>query len=150
MYAQLTQVSAFKAFNFKDLCMLIEAPVSLGELVDKITILEIKQVEIQASDKRLNVQRELKVLDDKLDASLNATDKARLEPLQAELKAINEQLWRIEDEIRDCEREQRFDQRFIELARSVYITNDRRAAAKKAINLNFGSDLVEEKSYSDY
>ena len=130
--------------------MLIEAPVSLGELVDKITILEIKQVEIQASDKRLNVQRELKVLDDKLDASLNATDKARLEPLQAELKAINEQLWRIEDEIRDCEREQRFDQRFIELARSVYITNDRRAAAKKAINLNFGSDLVEEKSYSDY
>lgn len=130
--------------------MLIEAPVSLGEIVDKITILEIKQVKIQASDKRRNVQRELQVLGDKLDAGLSANDKEHLAPLKAELKGINEQLWRIEDQIRDCEREQRFDQTFIELARSVYITNDRRAAAKKAINLTFGSDLVEEKSYSDY
>lgn len=130
--------------------MLIEAPVSLGELVDKITILEIKQVEIQAPDKRRNVEKELKVLNDKLSASLNATDKGRLEPLKAELKAINEQLWHIEDRIRDCERERSFGKTFIELARSVYITNDRRAAAKKTINLNFGSDLVEEKSYSDY
>jgi len=130
--------------------MLIEAPVSLGELVDKISILEIKQIKIQDADKRRNVERELKVLNDKLNVSLNKDDKERLIPLKSQLKDINETLWRIEDEIRDCERERRFDQTFIELARSVYITNDRRAAAKKAINLNFGSDLVEEKSYSDY
>lgn len=130
--------------------MLIEAPVSLGELVDKISILEIKQIKIQDADKRRNVERELKVLNDKLNVSLNRDDKERLIPLKSQLKDINETLWRIEDEIRDCERERRFDQTFIDLARSVYITNDRRAAAKKAINLNFGSDLVEEKSYSDY
>ena len=130
--------------------MLIEAPVSLGELVDKISILEIKRINIRGADKRLNVEHELRVLDEKLNASLSWEDKKRLMPLKDQLKGINETLWRIEDEIRDCEREQRFDQTFIELARSVYITNDRRAAAKKTINLNFGSDLVEEKSYSDY
>jgi len=130
--------------------MHIEAPVSLGELVDKISILEIKQVKIQAADKRRNVDRELEVLSEKLNASLSKEDKERLTPLKSQLKGINETLWRIEDEIRDCERAQCFDQTFIELARSVYITNDRRAAVKKTINLKFGSELVEEKSYRDY
>lgn len=130
--------------------MLIEAPISLGELVDKITILEIKQVKISDPDKLHNVKHERDVLSQKLDQLLSDDDRLKLEPLKKALKEINESLWVIEDDIRDCERDKVFGQLFIDLARSVYITNDRRAAVKKDINLAFGSELVEEKSYRDY
>lgn len=130
--------------------MLIEAPISLGELVDKITILEIKQVKISDPDKLHNVKHERDVLSQKLDQLLSDDDRLKLEPLKKALKEINESLWVIEDDIRDCERDKAFGQLFIDLARSVYITNDRRAAVKKDINLAFGSELVEEKSYRDY
>ncbi|MDQ2077158.1 DUF6165 family protein [Marinimicrobium sp. ABcell2] len=130
--------------------MLVEAPISLGELIDKITILEIKQVNISDPEKRRNVDHELNILDAKVGELLDAVEKATLQPLKAGLKSINEALWDIEDRIRDCERESDFGPTFIELARSVYFTNDKRAQAKKEINLTFGSELIEEKSYQDY
>lgn len=130
--------------------MLIEAPISLGELIDKITILEIKAVNITDSEKLRNVTHELDVLNAKVDQLLDETGKAKLAPLKASLKDINQSLWVIEDDIRDCELAKDFGPKFIELARSVYFTNDKRAAVKKDINLAFGSELVEEKSYKDY
>jgi hypothetical protein len=134
----------------QDIPMLIEAPISLGELIDKITILEIKAVNITDSEKLRNVTHELDVLNAKVDQLLDETGKAKLAPLKASLKDINQSLWVIEDDIRDCERAKDFGPKFIELARSVYFTNDKRAAVKKDINLAFGSELVEEKSYKDY
>lgn len=130
--------------------MLIEAPISLGELIDKITILEIKAANITDEGKLKNVRHELNVLNKKVDSLLDAAGIAKLAPLQANLKAINQELWIIEDDIRDCEYAQQFDQKFIDLARAVYVTNDKRAAVKKDINLAFGSELIEEKSYKDY
>jgi|SRR5690606_26637756 hypothetical protein len=130
--------------------MLIEAPISLGELIDKITILEIKAVKISDSSKLKNVQHELDVLNRKIDSLLDADGVAKLAPLKAALKDINQTLWVIEDDIRDCEYVKDFGPKFIELARAVYVTNDKRAAVKKDINLAFGSELVEEKSYKDY
>lgn len=130
--------------------MLIEAPISLGELIDKITILEIKVVQIKDESKLKNVSHELNILNAKLDTLLDAEQKAKLEPLKAALKTANEELWVIEDDIRDCEYVKDFGEKFIQLARSVYIKNDKRAAAKKDINIAFGSELVEEKSYKDY
>lgn len=130
--------------------MLIEAPISLGELIDKITILEIKAVNIVDAAKLKNVQHELQVLNTKVATLLDAGGLAKLEPLKAALKDINQSLWVIEDDIRDCERTQDFGPRFIELARAVYVTNDKRAAVKKDINLAFGSELIEEKSYKEY
>jgi hypothetical protein len=127
---------------------LISAPVSCGELIDKLTILEIKAERIADPAKLVNVRDELRLLTELWEAepaSATAIDAER-----AELKRINEALWEIEDEIRVKEREQSFDARFIELARSVYRTNDERAAVKRAINLKLGSRLVEEKSYEDY
>ncbi|MBS0382972.1 MAG: hypothetical protein JSR56_11110 [Proteobacteria bacterium] len=127
---------------------LISAPVSHGELIDKITILEIKSERIADAAKLANVRDELRLLNDlwqRDDAS-----KTDISAERAELKRINEALWEIEDEIRVKERDQAFDARFIELARAVYHTNDRRAAVKRAINLKLGSRLVEEKSYQDY
>ncbi|MGN0921108.1 MAG: DUF6165 family protein [Cellvibrio sp.] len=130
--------------------MLIEAPISLGELIDKITILEIKVVQIKDESKLKNVSHELNILNAKLDTLLDAEQKAKLEPLKAALKTANEELWVIEDDIRDCEYVKDFGEKFIQLARSVYIKNDKRASAKKDINIAFGSELVEEKSYRDY
>lgn len=130
--------------------MLVEAPISLGELIDKITILEIKQKNIRDAAKLSNVDHELNILDAKVAQVLDASETAKLEPLKAKLKAINETLWDIEDRIRDCEREDDFGPTFIELARSVYFTNDQRAEVKKDINVAFGSELVEEKSYQSY
>lgn len=127
---------------------LISAPISYGELIDKITILEIKSARIDDPDKLANVRDELEMLD-----RLCARDPASRINIRAErveLRYINEQLWDIEDEIRLKERDQAFDARFIELARAVYHTNDRRAAVKRAINVKLGSRLVEEKSYQDY
>jgi hypothetical protein len=127
---------------------LISAPVSYGELIDKITILEIKSERIADAAKLANVRDELQLLN-----ALWAGDPASRTDIsgeRAELKRINEALWGIEDEIRVNERDHAFDARFIELARAVYHTNDKRAAVKRAINLKLGSRLVEEKSYQDY
>lgn len=123
-----------------------KVPVSVGELVDKITILQIKSARIGDEGKRCNVRRELAELT-RLREQYVPEDPALAE-LIAELKQINEQLWEIEDEIRVCERNGDFSQRFIELARSVYKTNDQRMAIKREINALLGSALVEEKSYT--
>jgi hypothetical protein len=127
---------------------LISVPVSFGELIDKITILEIKSEQIRDAAKLANVRAEL----DLLNATWTQNPASRTDILaeRAELKRINEALWDIEDEIRLKEKAQDFDARFIELARAVYFTNDERASVKRAINLKLGSQLVEEKSYQDY
>ncbi|HTF95477.1 MAG TPA: DUF6165 family protein [Cellvibrio sp.] len=130
--------------------MLIQAPISLGELIDKITILEIKALHIGDEAKLKNVTHELNILNEKVNSLLDSAGKAKLEPLKKSLKDINQELWVIEDDIRDCERVKDFSDTFIQLARAVYFTNDKRAAVKKEINLAFGSELIEEKSYKDY
>lgn len=126
----------------------IEVPISVGELVDKVTILSIKSEKISDAGKRANIQREFEALNGVLQPLLAATP--ALAPLQAELRTINEALWRIEDDIRDCERNRDFGERFITLARGVYQTNDRRAATKRKIDELMGSEIVEEKSYASY
>ena len=120
-------------------------PVSWGELLDKITILEIKAARMTDVAKRTNVVTELTLLSD-----IASTARPQVAELTADLKAVNEALWDIEDEIRDKELAQAFDARFIELARAVYVTNDRRAALKRQINQALGSRLVEEKNYKPY
>lgn len=126
----------------------LQVEVSAGELIDKITILEIKTERISDPDKVANVQRELRSLAAARRDALPSSPV--LHELTAELRRINERLWEIEDDIRDCERKRDFGQRFIELARAVYRTNDRRAAAKRQINELLGSELVEEKDYAAY
>ena len=123
-------------------------PVSFGEVLDKITILEIKSERIDDPEKLQNIRREL----DELNRVWNSTvpEPERVSEQRRALKAINEELWEIEDAIREQEAAGDFGERFIELARSVYITNDKRAAVKKEVNLALGSTLVEEKSYRDY
>lgn len=125
--------------------MILSVPVSVGELLDKMSILRIKLVEIQDPAKRQNVRREL----DELEAVARTHGLAHPE-LEQGLDEVNAELWRIEDELRVLEREQRFDARFIELARAVYYTNDRRARLKRELNAHFGSALVEEKQYVEY
>lgn len=127
---------------------LIHIPMSPGELLDKITILEIKSERIDDPAKVANVRVELDLLNDTWRKSVPADD--TVQRLHRELKSINEELWVIEDDIRDKERAKEFDDRFIELARAVYVTNDKRANAKKELNLHLGSTIVEEKSYQDY
>jgi len=126
------------------------APLSLGELVDKITILEIKSEQISDEAKLRNVRHELGVLTDCLSKALTAPEFEALESPKTSLGQINRELWKIEDDLRECEREQNFGADFVALARSVYFCNDKRAAIKKEINIRFGSDLVEEKSYQQY
>jgi hypothetical protein len=126
----------------------ISVPVSPGELVDKLTILEIKAERIAEAAKLANVRHELEVLKLTWDNSVYATADIRAE--WGELKRINEKLWVVEDDLRDLERAKTFDQRFIDLARAVYFTNDERAAVKKRINTKLGSRIVEEKSYKAY
>lgn len=126
----------------------INTPVSAGELIDKITILSIKGARISDPTQRANVLHELSLLEAVRDEALKKAPP--LDDLAAELKKINEALWEIEDDIRDCERAGDFGETFIALARSVYRTNDQRAATKRAINLRLGSSIVEEKSYSSY
>ena len=127
---------------------LIQTPVSYGELIDKITILEIKSRRITDEAKLANVRNEL----DMLNATWanSAASQTDISDERARLLAVNEALWDIEDNIRLMERAQTFDAAFIELARSVYFRNDERAAFKREINLKLGSQLVEEKSYQDY
>ena len=130
--------------------MNITSPISLGELVDKITILEIKKERIQDENKLKNVIVELNALRKVLSKCLSNKEYDKLLKLLEELKQINLKLWIIEDEIRDWERKKEFGSEFIKLARSVYFTNDERANIKKNINILFRSTLVEEKSYNDY
>jgi hypothetical protein len=123
-------------------------PISPGELIDKITILEIKSRRMTDAAKLHNVRRELSLLTETWKASAySATD---ISAEWAGLRDVNARLWDIEDDIRDKERHGSFDEGFIELARAVYVTNDDRAAIKKQINLRLGSTLVEEKSYANY
>ncbi len=126
----------------------LSIPISFGELIDKITILEIKSERIADAGKLANVRAEL----DMLDKTWNAHPSSRVDvqPERARLKAVNELLWDIEDRIRLKEKAQAFDAEFIELARAVYFRNDERASVKREINLKLGSSLVEEKSYQDY
>lgn len=128
--------------------MSVLVPQSWGEVIDKITILEIKAERLTDAAKIANVAKEL----DELVAvrEREFPGHAGLAVLSAELKAINEKLWVIEDDIRDCERARDFGPKFVELARAVYFTNDERAAAKRKVNDLLGSALIEEKSYAPY
>ena len=128
--------------------MSIRVPISVGELLDKLTILRIKSERISDPDKLSNVQRELETLETTwTESPFSGHDLgAELE----QLRRVNETLWDIEDQIRLKEARLEFDQEFIELARSVYLTNDERAAVARHINLKVGSDLVGEKSYTEY
>lgn len=121
------------------------APISVGELYDKIAILEIKAALLFDPAQRANVWRELAALQAVRDRQVSPSPE--LEGLCTELKAVNRRLWDIEDALRRHERDGRFDARFIELARGVYRENDRRAALKRHINQLTGSEIVEEKSY---
>jgi len=127
--------------------MAIHIEVSIGEFLDKLAILEIKDQRIQDATKLANVRRELQALRAAWTASPHAATDIRAD--YASLKAINERLWEIEDRIRAKEAAGRFDGEFVELARSVYRSNDERAAVKRRINLRFGSALIEEKSYGE-
>ena len=127
--------------------MLIDTPISLGELVDKISILIIKDENIDDLDKKNHVNKELSLLKKTLKKYLKEEE---IKGYLDELIEINSKLWVIEDDIRDCERNKIFDQKFIDLARSVYFTNDIRAEIKSKINKNFGSELIEVKSYEKY
>jgi transcriptional regulator of nitric oxide reductase len=126
----------------------IHVPVSPGEVLDKITILEIKSERMGDPEKVANVCMELALLQETWKEFIR--DDGVICNLRAQLKEINEALWEIEDDIREKERAGEFDKRFIELARSVYVTNDRRSMVKKELNLHLGSEIVEEKSYRDY
>jgi hypothetical protein len=126
----------------------IKVPISPGELIDKLTILEIKAANIADATKLANVNVELKLLQETWRGSAFAS--ASIDAEWKLLREINKKLWDIEDLIRDKEREKKFDQEFIELARAVYVTNDERAAVKKIINTKLGSKIVEEKSYAKY
>ena len=125
-----------------------QVPISWGELFDKITILQIKLENLTSKNALENVEQELK----KLQSILTQNGPKTMETIRlgGELRQINQQLWGIEDKIRDKERANSFDDEFIQLARSVYITNDERSRIKRKINELLGSELVEEKSYAEY
>jgi tetratricopeptide (TPR) repeat protein len=126
----------------------IRIAMAPGELIDKITILEIKRERIRDAGKLEHVQKELSALRSALDSALEPSEE--LAKLTAELKGVNERLWVIEDDIRDCERRKDFSEKFVELARSVYQQNDHRAALKRRINELLGSAFVEQKAYTNY
>jgi hypothetical protein len=126
----------------------ITVEVSYGEMLDKISILEIKLEKVTDSGQRDNIAREFAILSKARDQGLaGGPDFGKL---YGDLKDINQQLWEVEDDIRDCERRQDFGDGFVALARSVYKMNDRRAALKRELNDLLGSPLVEEKLYRDY
>ena len=128
--------------------MPILAPISAGELIDKITILRVKAQRIGDPAKETNVRKELALLEATASAHIPST--VEMDRLTADLQAVNGALWDVEDGKRDCERRQDFGPEFVALARRVYIENDQRAAIKRAINAAAGSDIVEEKSYKPY
>jgi hypothetical protein len=127
--------------------MIISTPVSLGELVDKISILHIKNQNIKDDEKLKFITEELELLNIVLDDHIKKND---IQEFLDALIKINSKLWVVEDEIRDCERSKKFDEKFISLARSVYFTNDKRSEIKSDINKKFGSKIVEVKSYEEY
>ncbi|MBU2992362.1 hypothetical protein Q4555_09370 [Octadecabacter sp. 1_MG-2023] len=126
----------------------ILVPTAPGELIDKLTILRLKEERISDATKVANVRVEKAVL--MKTAKAQVPSSTELDALWEELYQINADLWIIEDDIRDCEKSKEFGEEFIRLARAVYITNDRRSDVKKQINLLLGSNLIEEKSYSDH
>ncbi len=128
--------------------MNINVEISIGEFFDKITILEIKQKKINNAEKLVNINKELDSLNQLLTQQLFSREDVTEEI--ASLRQVNKQLWVIEDDIREREAKKLFDERFIKLARSVYIANDKRSKIKRAINIKLGSDFVEEKSYEEY
>ncbi len=127
--------------------MLVNTPISIGELIDKISILIIKKKNIIDVNKLKHIEKELSLLESTLSDSVN--DK-KVKEFRDSLIEINSTLWKIEDDIRKCEKDKAFDQKFIDLARSVYQTNDKRSEIKLEINEFFGSTLVEVKSYEKY
>ena len=127
--------------------MIINTPISLGELIDKISILVIKEKKIKDEKKNNLIREELTLLRKILNEAANNNS---INNYLNQLIDVNSTLWQIEDEIRYCEKNKKFDQKFIELARSVYINNDRRADIKLEINKKFGSKIVEVKSYTKY
>ena len=127
--------------------MLINTPISLGELLDKISILIIKEKNIVDNQKQYHIKNELDILNKTLD---NTISRSQVEEYIEKLIEINSKLWIIEDDIRDCERKKQFNQKFVNLARSIYITNDKRSEIKLEINKKFGSTIVEVKSYEEY
>ncbi len=128
--------------------MSVLVPVSWGELIDKITILEIKQQKLEDAAALANVGNERALLEAVRDKAEPLPD--GVAEATAGLREVNESLWRIEDDIRDCERDKNFGEEFISLARAVYKTNDRRAALKREINTLMKSEIYEEKSYAPY
>ena len=128
--------------------MSVEITVPYGELFDKISILEIKQSKVVNADQRVNIENELNVLN-RVRATI-VPDNFKIDDLIEGLTDVNKRLWNIEDQLRDCERLQDFSETFIELARSVYRLNDRRAELKRELNSRLGSELVEEKIYNEY
>ena len=126
----------------------IMVEVAPGEMIDKITILAIKSERIEDEEKLANVRHELRVLLSRRDRGIPSSPE--LDELTAKLRDINEILWKIEDDIRDCESAKNYSQNFIDLARAVYITNDQRANLKRQINVLLGSNIIEEKSYKPY
>lgn len=128
--------------------MNVKVEISIGEFFDKVTILEIKNERIKDTAKLSNINKELSALNALLAALPFSREDVAAEV--SELKQINESLWEIEDDIRDQESKKQFDDKFVELARAVYITNDKRSDVKRQINLKLGSDFVEEKSYEEY
>ena len=127
--------------------MIVNTPISLGELIDKISILVIKEKKIKDEKKNNLIREELTLLRKTLNEAANNNS---INNYLNQLIDVNSTLWKIEDEIRDCEKNKKFDQKFIDLARSVYITNDKRAEIKLEINNKFGSKIVEVKSYAKY
>ncbi len=128
--------------------MALKVDISFGELLDKITILQIKSERITDAAKLQNIHHEMELLQSIWEKSDEVNIDIKFEIY--ELKSINEKLWDIEDDIRDKELKKEFDKDFIELARAVYVTNDKRAEFKRKINIKLNSELVEEKSYADY
>lgn len=127
--------------------MIIHAPISIGELIDKITILKIKSILIVDKTKLKNIEQELQLLEELKDSLNIDIDTHTLESLQSKLYGVNLELWHIENYKRECEKNQTFDNEFIDAARQVYLKNDVRAEIKRKINLMVGSTIVEEKSY---
>ena len=132
--------------------MKINAQISLGELMDKISILSIKKDKIIDKSKINLIEDELNLLNKSISIIINKNKDRQIEilSLMDDLKKINSELWDIEDKLRECERKKFFDQSFIELARSVYLTNDKRSETKLEINKKFGSQIIEVKSYTKY
>lgn len=144
----LITITALSSLTLEIKCRKIHAEISYGELVDKLTILIIKSERITDKEKLDNIHTELDSLEDTFEEYIG--DRSDVFQIQKELKQVNEALWEIEDALRDKERKQEFDDEFTQLARQVYITNDKRMRLKKQIDILLGSHITEEKSYKPY